>query len=369
MAETNTLDYFEGLNEDPKIDKTEEIETPQEDTPAVKDKQDDPDISGNKTPAPQPEFFFGEEESTTEEEPADIGGLTDDVILQYLKEKKGYQADSLEQLSPAKEQVQVSDELLKVQQFLNNGGTWEEYAKLQKDLSSIDKKDLIKDYLREAEKRGEKSINIELKKMRVKEISDDDFIDENTIDELKEKNEEAEALEEDYYNKALTYFQDKKDKFSANLKTPSQEEILKANQVSLEEYYNTLDKFNKDIHEIEIKNDEGKTAFKAIYTDKDRQTMNELSKSSDSFNRYFDEKGKMKPDLAAEFQENTAWSNPEFRHAKLLHIVNNAVNYGKESVMKERKNITIDKKSTSTVLNSHDSAEMRAAFEEAGMKY
>lgn len=293
-------------------------------------------------------------------------GLSDEKVIEFLKEK-GITLSNLDELKKTKEKSKevINEDLLRAQKFIANGGSWDDLAKLQKDPDKIDRIELIKDYMKEELNYGDKRIDLKIKRLQLKKLPDEEFADEDTIQEINSHNEEATAEEEDLYLKALKHFNKKKENFAINFSTPSKDEIIKQQQQLKEEYFNILDNNINAIKDLEIKDAKGETIFKNTYTAKEKKEMNEYAKSAGEFINSFFEKNQLKKESAGYFQENIAWANPEFRKKKIQQITKNAIDFGVELQSKKKRNITLDQKSAPTSSLDLDNQGLKTALQNA----
>ena len=232
--------------------------------------------------------------------------LDDQSILNYLKERRNVEAESLDVLlNNGKEETQPLPEdvanFMKYKQ--ETGRSFEDYARLQQDWSSMDDTNVLREYYKQEKPH--------LDAEEIDYLINEEFSFDSDLDEEKDIKKKKIAYKEELY-KARNYFEGMKEKYKAPLE--SREAEIPENYKEAFNFYNKyqeeLDQesatqkdrsrifqektnalFNDEFKGFEFKVGDKKQVFKPNDVSKVKENQLDIN---NFFNKHLDEKGIVK---------------------------------------------------------------------------
>lgn len=186
------------------------------------------------------ESYEQKQNETKEQGQEKVLELSDDDVLKYLKEKKGFNKDSLE-FNSSQEKQEMPEQVSKYLEYQKETGRdFKDYLELQKDWKSESEDVVLERFLKEKNP----YFDLEDIKDELSEYVYDEDVDDES--EIKKKKREKKKL----LNEALSYLESQKEKYKAPLEGSSTSaeipEDLKLAKQKLQE----IEKSNKDNQKI-----------------------------------------------------------------------------------------------------------------------
>lgn len=247
----------------------------------------------------------------------------------------------------------------------NPDKTLRDYQNATRPASELSEDELLKKYLSEKEGMTEKEIQLEMRKLEVKEKGDDDFDFEDGDDESRL---EAEARRERKLRESKNWYEQNQQEMLNGLKaetTPSEpvnnesvealrQQILdegrQRQEATKNEYYvktyqalNEIGDFNLPIMGDDVKFSPDESFRKALREGLDIEK---------SLGKFYDDKGQLS-DPTGFVKEVAYWHQPT-RQAMIDFATSQAYERGKADALKNRKNITLDSRVPVTGSNVDD---------------
>lgn len=274
--------------------------------------------------------------------------LKEEDVVRYLKEK-GIDIDSLDTIKDTHKDKDI--QLFKKYKEISQNGSVEDfiYAKevAEKKWEEVDKADLVARYLSEVETLQDSHVSRKLKKLAPTPIlSEDDFYGsdytgdyDDYVDAIKDQNIDKEIEFNSLYKQSLSHYGKESAKYKDLFNSEPQQK-----EDALEDYFVGLSKSVDLVEDINV-ND-----TKIVYTKEEKDFM--LS-SAEQINqlpaKYFNENGTAKD--SKKVLQDFAWLDESFRDKKLKQTWQVAFNAGKEAMIKNKANITLDTHNQATIGN------------------
>jgi len=144
--------------------------------------------------------------------------INDELVLQYLKDKKGLEIDNFESLTKQEQkELDVPEDVKKYLEYKKETNrSYQDYLELQKDWKSEDKTKVLETYLKEKNPYfDEQDIKDEMSEFSYDESLDDE-------DEVKKKKRKEKKL----LSEAISYLESKKEKYKSPIEGSSQSESI-----------------------------------------------------------------------------------------------------------------------------------------------
>lgn len=294
-------------------------------------------------------------EAVNNNEPIKESFSDDEQVLNYLK-SKGIELESLESIKSTQEDKDI--QLLKKFKEVSKNSTVDDFLNAKeianKEWEKVDKAELVAKYLHEVDELENSDLTRKLKKLSPTLImNEDDFYNsdnvgsyEDYVEKIEDDNLDKRIEFNSLYKKSLSHFNTESTKYKG-LFEPSNNQ--KAD--TLDEYFYDLSKTVDAVEDININN------TKITYTKEDKEQMLKVAQNINELPaKYFNQDGTSKDSKS--LLQDMAWVNPSFREKKIKDIWQVGFNAGKENVIKNKANITLDSNNqtptTSTSINLED---------------
>lgn len=288
------------------------------------------------------------QEIETPETPENLGQPSDnnEAVPELTQEQELNAQEDKPETAATKNNRFANEELARFNEFvLKTGKSWNEFQALNKPISEIDSKDLLKEYYSEKEGMSEKEISYELSNLFVDEMETDfDFI-EDEKDQLKREAQlerelrKAREWREKHVSDTMESLKSGSDEQSYMTIEDYQEKQIQAQKVAVDQYRETIYKALPDIKTMEVE----VNGQKVQYTP-DKEFNDHLKAASEDFgtivNQYYDASGNLKD--ASGWIDLVSWTDPNTRNAKIKFIVDQAIAHDRAERSKERRNVSSD---------------------------
>lgn len=234
----------------------------------------------------------------------------EDLVLNYLKDKKGLKIENIDELLTPKEQKKYAPELEKFQEFIEKTGNnkWEDFSATQKDWTAETPENILREYI--------KANNPDLTQKQVDFLYEEKY----SIEDLDEDDDERIILRKEIDTKtdlrnATKFLEERKAEFmatggsdehipveyrEAKKHIENQNRIQEENEViytqEREKYISHIEKtYSDDFNGIKIKLGNKDIGFEDVFIKPDnmKETRDYIS-DADNFNKRFFEDGVLK---------------------------------------------------------------------------